>query len=68
MGLLDTIKRWRLTQKGFSLGRKRRVHEENATLQALECSVAVRICLYATFAVASAVLVLRASPEASFAS
>jgi hypothetical protein len=67
LGFLDTIRRWRLAQKGFSLGRKRRVHEENVTLQALEESYMVRLSLYATFAVASAVLVLKASIGATFA-
>ena len=66
LGFLDTIKRWRLAQKGFSLGQKRRVHEENATLQALEGSPLVRLALYTAFAVGSAVLVLKASTGASF--
>jgi len=66
LGFLDTIRRWRLTQKGFSLGRKRRVHEENAILQALENSPIVRLSLYVAFAVASAVLVLISSPGATF--
>lgn len=66
MGFLDTFRRWRLTQKGFSLGGKRRVHEENPTLQALEESHFVKLALYITFAVASALLVLKASPGATF--
>lgn len=66
MGFFDFIKRWRLTQKGFSLGQKRRVHEENATLQTLEVSPLVRLALYTTFAVGSAVLVLKASAGATF--
>lgn len=66
MGFLDTIRRWRLTQKGFSLGGKRRVHEKNATIQALEESLIVRLALYIAFAVGSAVLVLKASPGATF--
>jgi len=67
LGFIDTIRRWQLAQKGFSLGRKRRVHKENATLQTLEVSHVIRLSLYITFAVASAVLVLKASPGATFA-
>ncbi|MBC7979953.1 MAG: HDIG domain-containing protein [Armatimonadetes bacterium] len=67
MGFLDTIKRWRLAKRGFSAGKKRRVHGENATLQTLECSQFVKLALYTTFAVGSAVLVLKASPGATFA-
>jgi len=67
LGFLDNIKRWRLAQRGFSLGRKRRIHGEHATIQAIEESQIVRIALYLTFAVASAVLVLKASPGATFA-
>lgn len=66
MGFLDTIKRWRLVQKGFSLGGKRRVYEGNASLQALEVSQIVRLSLYVTFAVTSAVLCLKASPDTTF--
>lgn len=67
LGFLDTIKRWQLAKKGFSLGRKRRVHGESAAIQALEESPFVRLALYVSFAVASAVLVLKASPTATFA-
>jgi putative nucleotidyltransferase with HDIG domain len=67
LGFLDTIKRWQLAKRGFSLGRKRRVHEESATVQALEESYIVRLSLYVAFAVGSAVLVLKASPGATFA-
>jgi len=49
------------------LGRKRRVHKENATLKSLEVSYVIRLSLYIAFAVASAVLVLKASPGATFA-
>jgi hypothetical protein len=58
LGFLDTIRRWRLAQKGFSLGRKRRVHEENAIFRALEESRMVRLSLYGAFAFISAVLVM----------
>ena len=66
LGFLDTLKRWRLTQKGFSLGRKRRVHGESAAIQSIEDSQIVKIALYVTFAVSSAVLALKASPGATF--
>lgn len=67
MGFLDSIKRWQLAKKGFSLGKKRRVHGDSATIQALEDSNLVRLALYVAFAVGSAVLVLKASPGATFA-
>ncbi len=67
LGFLDTIKRWRLAQKGFSAGKKRRVHGESATVRTLEDSQFVKLALYAAFAVCSAVLVLKASPAATFA-
>ena len=67
LGFIDTIRRWQLAQKGFSLGRKRRIHKENATLKSLEGSYVIRLSLYITFAMASAVLVLKASPSATFA-
>ncbi|MEP2775526.1 MAG: HDIG domain-containing metalloprotein [Luteolibacter sp.] len=66
MGFFDIIKRWRLAQKGFSLGKKRRVHGENPTIQTLEDSLVIKLALYLTFAVASAVLVLKASATATF--
>ena len=67
MGFLDAIKRWRLARKGLSSGKKRRVHSENPVVQALEDSFWVKATLYATFAVGSAVLVLKASPGTAFA-
>ena len=66
MGFLDAIKRWRLARKGLSSGKKRRVHSENPVVQALEDSFWVKATLYATFAVGSAVLVLKASPGTAF--
>ncbi|MFD2255899.1 HD family phosphohydrolase [Luteolibacter algae] len=68
MGFLDSIKRWRLAKRGFSAGRKRRVHGDSAAVQALEDSDFVKLALYIAFAVTSAVLVLKASPGATFAS
>ena len=67
MGFLDAIKRWRLAQLGLSSGKKRRVHSENPVIQALEDSLWVKLALYATFVVGSAVLVLKASAGTAFA-
>lgn len=67
MGFLDAIKRWRLAQQGLSSGKKRRVHSENPVVQALEDSRWVKMSLHATFAVASGVLVLKASSGTAFA-
>lgn len=67
LGFIDTIKRWRLAQKGLSTGKKRRVHGESATIQTLEDSLFVKLALYLTFAVVSSVLVLKASATATFA-
>jgi cyclic-di-AMP phosphodiesterase PgpH len=66
LGFLDTIKRWQLAKKGFSLGKKRRVHTENAAVQALEASLVIKFALYAIFAIGTAVLVIKASPDATF--
>ena len=60
VGFLDAIKRWQLARQGFSSGRKRRVYSENPAIQALEESYTVKLALYATFAVTSVVLVLKA--------
>ncbi|MGC4015233.1 MAG: HDIG domain-containing protein [Luteolibacter sp.] len=67
MGFLDAIKRWRLARQGLSSGKKRRVHAESVTMQSLEFSVWVRFALYATFAVGTAILVLRSSQNSIFA-
>ncbi|NQX01660.1 HDIG domain-containing protein [bacterium] len=67
MGFLDAIKRWRLARQGLSSGKKRRVHSENPIIQALEDSLWLKISLYATFAVGTAVLVLKASAGTAFA-
>jgi len=60
VGFLDSIKRWRLARQGLSSGKKRRVHSENPVVQALEESFWVRLALYVSFAVGSAVVVMRA--------
>ncbi len=67
MGFVDAIKRWRLARQGLSSGKKRRVHSENAVIQALEDSLWVKISLYTTFAVGIAVLVLKSSDGTAFA-
>lgn len=67
MGFLDAIKRWRLARQGLSSGKKRRVHNENPVIQALEDSFWVKLSLYAVFAVGSAVLVLKSSSGTAFA-
>jgi len=66
VGFLDELKRWRLARQGLSSGKKRRVHCESAAMQSLEFSVWVRFALYATFAVGSAVLVLKSSAQSVF--
>ncbi len=67
MGFLDAIKRWRLARQGLSSGKKRRVHSENAVVQALEDSFWVKLALYISFAVGMAALVLRSAPGTAFA-
>lgn len=52
---------------GLSSGKKRRVHSENAVVLALEDSFWVKLALYATFAVGTGVMVLKASANTSFA-
>jgi putative nucleotidyltransferase with HDIG domain len=67
VGFLDAIKRWRLARLGLSSGKKRRVHSENAVVLALEDSFWVKLALYATFAVGTGVMVLKASSDTAFA-
>jgi len=66
LGFLDSIKRWQLVKRGFSHGKKRRVHGDSPAIQALEDSVLVKLALYLAFTVGSAVLVLKASAGATF--
>lgn len=68
MGFVDSIKRWQLAKKGYSHGRKRRVHSDNPTVQALEDSLLIKLALYLAFAVGSAIIVLKASEGATFSS
>jgi cyclic-di-AMP phosphodiesterase PgpH len=65
VGLLDNIKRWKLTRQGLSSGKKRRVHSENPLVQALEDSRWVKLALHAFFAAACGVLVMGATTAAS---
>ena len=67
MGILDAIKRWRLTQQGLSSGKKRRVYCENALVQALENSPWVKLALFMSFTVCCALMVLNSAPTSSFA-
>ncbi len=67
MGILDAIKRWRLTQQGLSSGKKRRVYSENAVIQILENSVWVKLALFVTFTVSCAIMVIKSAPGSSFA-
>jgi len=62
VGFVDAIKRWQLARQGLSSGRKRRVYSENPAIQALEESFTVKLGLYATFVVASVVLILKSDP------
>jgi putative nucleotidyltransferase with HDIG domain len=66
LGFLDSIKRWQLAKKGFSAGKKRRVHSENAAVQVMESSLLIQLALYLIFAIGTAVLVLKASQDAAF--
>lgn len=63
---MDAIKRWRLAQQGLSSGKKRRVHSENPVIQALEDSLWVKLSLYVTFAVTTAVLILKSADGTAF--
>jgi len=65
VGFLDAIKRWQLARQGLSSGRKRRVYSENPAIQALEESFTVKFTLYASFAVATVVLILEADANGS---
>jgi putative nucleotidyltransferase with HDIG domain len=67
VGFVDAIKRWRLARQGLSSGKKRRVHNENPVIQALEDSLLVKNVLYAIFAVATSLLVLKSSVGTTFA-
>jgi putative nucleotidyltransferase with HDIG domain len=66
LGFLDNIKRWQLAKKGFSAGKKRRVHSENATLQWLETSLVIKLALWLLFSIGTTALVLNASEQSTF--
>ena len=57
MGLLDSIKRRQLAQKGMSSGKKRRTQGERAVVGSMDRSIFLRVSLYLVFVVASSVLV-----------
>jgi len=58
VGLLDSIKRRKLTQQGMSSGKKRRTHEEGILSGSVNRSVGVRLLLYLVFILIAAVLML----------
>ena len=58
MGLLDSIKRRKLTQQGMSSGKKRRTHEEGILSGSVNRSVGVRLLLYLVFILVATVLML----------
>ncbi len=66
MGFIDALKRWRLAQQGLSSGKKRRVHSQNAVLQAFEDSIWLKYALYSIFVVSCSVLALKSAPGTSF--
>jgi len=58
VGLLDTIKRRKLTQQGMSSGKKRRTHEEGILSGSVNRSAGVRMFIYLLFILVSTVLML----------
>lgn len=58
MGLLDSIRRRRLTQKGLSSGKKRRTQADGPVVSTLDRSPSLRYSIYASFAVVVGLLVL----------
>lgn len=58
MGLLDSIRRRRLTQKGLSSGKKRRTQADGPVVTTLDKSTALRYSIYTSFAVVVGLLVL----------
>ncbi len=49
MGLIDSIRRWRLVQQGLSSGKKRRTQDDKTLLGLLERSAVIRAIIYAGF-------------------
>ena len=58
MGLFDSIRRWRLTQKGLSSGKRRRTQADGPVASTLDRSSALRYSIYGAFAVVVSGLVL----------
>lgn len=58
MGLFDSIRRWRLTQKGLSSGKKRRTQADGPVASTLDRSTSLRYSIYGAFAVVVSGLVL----------
>ena len=58
MGLFDSIRRRRLTQKGLSSGKKRRTQADGPVASTLDRSKAVRYSIYGSFALFVSILVL----------
>ncbi len=59
MGLIDAIKRRKLTQQGMSSGKKRRTHEEGIVSGSMNRSFGLRILLYLLFILIATVLMLK---------
>jgi len=63
MGFIDLFKRWKLTQKGLSSGKKRRTQSAAGVMKMLGRSTVVKALLYAVFAVAICLLARGAGEE-----
>ncbi len=49
VGLIDSIRRWRLVQEGLSSGKKRRTQDDKSLLGKMERSVIIRSVIYLAF-------------------
>lgn len=61
VGLFDSIKRRRLTQKGLSSGKKRRTQSDGSVVDSLDRSAVLRFSIYGGFAAIFSLLVLVAT-------
>ena len=61
MGLVDEFRRWRLVQRGFSSGKKRRTADEKGLFWFLSRSHSVRSGIYLAFALCFAALIYATS-------
>ena len=72
VGLFDSIKRRRLTQKGLSSGKKRRTQADGSVVDSLDRSAVLKFSIYGGFAAIFSLLILVASrgsgtgPEAGY--